>query len=269
MALSVDGETDLDLENNEDALGSDLSRFADYLFNNFFFPLRASSAKTPQLTPLTHSAIQQAQGGGVQAFAGTTDRVDGDQARDDDGNPLFSDPRFSSLEVAHILPHSLTATDKGSLLPPSKAAALDILNMFDNGVIHLIEGDDIDRPQNAITLTYDLHLDFGNFDIFFEALPDQPHTYRICSFLHPVILPGFPVTRTLYLSEDRTIEPPLPRLLALHRAIAHILHLSAAGDYIAKILRDPEWKDTKADGSTELGRLVTLRLGGWMEGISS
>jgi hypothetical protein len=153
--------------------------------------------------------------------------------------------------------------------PASKVAALDILNMFDNGVIHLIEGDDIDRPQNAITLTGDLHLSFGKFEIYFEALPDQTHTYRICSFLHPTILPGFPVTRTLYLSEDRTIEPPLPRFLALHRAIAHILHLSAAGDYIAEILRDLEWKDTKADGSTELGRLVTLGLGGWMEGISS
>jgi len=40
MALSVDDETDLDLENNEDALGSDLSRFADYLFDNFFFPCK-------------------------------------------------------------------------------------------------------------------------------------------------------------------------------------------------------------------------------------
>ncbi|KAK4154408.1 hypothetical protein C8A00DRAFT_32837 [Chaetomidium leptoderma] len=32
------------------------------------------------------------------------------------------------------------------------------------------------------------------------------------------------------------------------------------GDYIDKILRDMEWDDTRADGSTELGRLVTLGL---------
>jgi hypothetical protein len=137
--------------------------------------------------------------------------------------------------------------------------------MFDNEVIHLIEGDDIDRPRNAITLTRDLHLYFGNFDIFFEAIPGQEqHTYRIRSFLPPLITPGFPIVRTLYLTKDRNIEPPSPRLLDLHRAIAHILHLSAAGDYIARILRDMRWKDIRADGSTELGHLVSLRLGGWL-----
>ena len=141
--------------------------------------------------------------------------------------------------------------------------------MFDSGVIHLIEGNDIDRPRNAITLTRDLHNSFDNFDVFFESLPDQEHTYRVRSFLHPLIMPDLPVVRTLYLTENRTIEPPSPRLLALHCAIAHILHLSAAGDYINTILRDMEWKDTRADGSTELGRLVTLGLGGWSEAIHS
>ncbi|KAK3933822.1 hypothetical protein QBC46DRAFT_401156 [Diplogelasinospora grovesii] len=292
MALSVDSENDLDFENNEQDLGSALSRFADYLLDNFFLPLRASSGKTPQPSPLIHSAIQRAQGGGVQDFVGTPERVaglrgdclirdrhrcvisrrfdleeaskrlnmNGDEAEDDDGNLLLADPKFSCLEVAHILPHSLTKIGNGSQLHPSKKAALDILNMFDSGVIHLIEGNDIDRPRNAITLTRDLHTFFGNFDVFFEPLPDQEHTYRIQSFLHPMAIQELPLERTLYLTRSRTIEPPSPRLLALHCAIAHILHLSAAGDYINKILRDLEWKDTQADGSTELGRLVALRL---------
>jgi hypothetical protein len=86
---------------------------------------------------------------------------------------------------------------------------------------------------------------------------------------HPLILPDLPVVRTLYLTENQTIEPPSPRLLALHRAIANILHFSVVGDYINTILRDMEWKDTRADGSTELGRLVTLGLGGWSGVIHS
>jgi hypothetical protein len=69
-----------------------------------------------------------------------------------------------------------------------------------------------------------------------------------------------PPTRTLYLSENRTIEPPSPRLLAVHCAIAHILHLSAAGAYIDRILQDAEEHGIRADGSTELGRLVALGL---------
>ncbi|KAI3335905.1 hypothetical protein F4824DRAFT_462853, partial [Ustulina deusta] len=43
------------------------------------------------------------------------------------------------------------------------------------------------------------------------------------------------VTRTLYPTPTRAIYPPSPRLLAIHHAIAHILHLSAAGALSASI----------------------------------
>ncbi|CAF3447776.1 unnamed protein product [Fusarium graminearum] len=69
-----------------------------------------------------------------------------------------------------------------------------------------------------------------------------------------------PVTRTLF-TEDRSIDPPSARLLAVHRAIAHILHLSAAGDYIDHVLRDVDEFGIRADGSTDLSRLLKLRLG--------
>lgn len=78
---------------------------------------------------------------------------------------------------------------------------------------------------------------------------------------------GLPVTRTLFLAEDRLIDTPSPRLLAIHRAIAHILHLSGAGEYIDRILRDFEEKGVQADGSTDLGRIVNLRYSGWVDGV--
>lgn len=135
--------------------------------------------------------------------------------------------------------------------------------MFDRGVVNLIQGTDIDQPFNALTLTPKLHELFGSFQVFFTPVTDQqPHTYRIDTFLPRIILRNtLPVTRTLYLTKTRIINPPSPRLLAIHRAIAHILHLSAAGDYIDRMLRDMEEKGIQADGSTELGRFVALRLG--------
>ncbi|KAK3935055.1 hypothetical protein QBC46DRAFT_234408, partial [Diplogelasinospora grovesii] len=141
--------------------------------------------------------------------------------------------------------------------------------MFDNGVIQLIEGDDIDRPRNALTLTHNLHRLFGGFDVFPEPASDvEPHTYRIDSFLPPAIVRELlPVTRALYLTESRTIDPYSLRLLAIYCAIAHILHLSAAGAYIDKVLGDMEEKGIRVDGLTELGCLVTLALGGWLNGI--
>ena len=138
--------------------------------------------------------------------------------------------------------------------------------MFDNGVAHLIDGVDIDRPRNALTLTSRFHDLFGSFRVYFQAT-DQPHTYRIDSNLHPVAkAPILPIVRTLYLTETRSIDPPSPRLLAIHYAISQILHLSAAGAYIDRVLRDMDDIGVRADGSTDLGRLVRLGLGGWLDG---
>ncbi|KAK4154842.1 hypothetical protein C8A00DRAFT_42457 [Chaetomidium leptoderma] len=296
----------LELSIDED-IGSELDEqvrtrffgFADYLINNFFLPIKATTRQTPQPSPAFHSAVQRIQGGGE--FAGTPDRLsalrgaclirdrhrcvvsrsfdwveadrrfrrDAGNARDDDGALLEPTP-LDHLEVAHILPHSLTKLGKDSELDPSKQAALAILNMFDDGVTHLIEGTDIDRPRNALTLTLAMHRWFGDFKIFFEPVPaaPEPHTYSIKGLGYPALFKNLvPITRTLYLTDNRTIEPPSPRLLAIHRAIAHILHLSAAGEYIDKILDDMEGtrgQGVEADGSTDLGRLVHLGL--WLDG---
>ncbi|KAM3552373.1 hypothetical protein MY1884_007233 [Beauveria asiatica] len=148
-------------------------------------------------------------------------------------------------------------------LDSSREGALQILNMFDTDVVHFIEGPDIDRPRNAMTLTHNLHQDFGDFQIYFEP-EAQANTYRINTFLPAAIHNFLPVTRELFLTEDRTIEPPSPRFLAIHRAIAHILHLSAAGAFIDTILDDFDQRAARADGTTHLGELVNLKVNGWL-----
>lgn len=49
------------------------------------------------------------------------------------------------------------------------------------------------------------------------------------------------------------IDPPSVQLLAVHRAICPILHLSAAGNYINSTLRDMDDGTVQANGSTRLG----------------
>ncbi|KAF5004724.1 hypothetical protein FDECE_8793 [Fusarium decemcellulare] len=281
-----------------DELKTRLYEFADYLIDNFFLP--PSTRKTPQPTPASHSAVMKTQRQG-HVFAGTPERLaslrgaclirdryrciisrkfdraealkrfqqqrDGIRAVDQDGVPL-DEPgqRFDYLEVAHILPHSLTQLGSSQELSLSKVAALAILNMFDTGVAYLIEGVDIDRPSNALSLTLSHHMSFGDFRVYFEPIEGQPHRYYINTFLPPGLAEDVPVTRTLYITEDKTIDPPSPRLLAVHRAIAYILHLSAAGDYIDELLRDIEEYGIRSDGSTDLPRLVKLGLCGWEVG---
>ena len=145
MALSIDEQQEA--EDDAEDLRSAFFGFADYLMDNFFLPLKASTKKTPQPSPAYHSAIERAQGGG--AFSGTPERVsalrgaclvrdrhrciisrkfdlheaairmrrDGDGALDDDGNLILEgENSVCALEVAHILPHSLMTTNPGSEL---------------------------------------------------------------------------------------------------------------------------------------------------------
>jgi hypothetical protein len=155
----------------------------------------------------------------------------------------------------------------------SKKSALAILNMFDPGIIHEIEGPNIDRPSNAITLTYEAHGLFGNFEIYLEPTDSTiypPHTYKIDSTETDILLypTWLPVTRTLHLSPNHTIDPPSGRLLGIHRACAIILHLSAAGRHIDEILRDSEEVYARSNGSAHLAHIVSLKLGGWFDGVA-
>ncbi|KAI5921713.1 hypothetical protein F4810DRAFT_330693 [Camillea tinctor] len=148
--LRIDGDELVNFEN----IRSKFFDFGDYLFDNFFLPVKASTKKTPQPSPASHSAGQEAQGG--QQYVGTGSRLSDlrrdclirdrhrcvisrkfdlaeaqrrhnpDGARDDDGNLLRNDsngyPEF--LEVAHILPHSLTKVNQGGELSLFKAMKL-------------------------------------------------------------------------------------------------------------------------------------------------
>ncbi|KAG5295649.1 hypothetical protein I7I50_08484 [Histoplasma capsulatum G186AR] len=278
-----------------------MDSFAEYLFDNFFLPMKAVGTKTPQPTPASLSAPPIENVVGTPARLSTLrrdclardhnrcvvtrafnldeaierEKQDPSNFKDDDGVPLEHE-EFALLEVAHIIPHSImsaTTVDGKPQLNESKKTALSILNMFNPGIIHLIEGPNVDRPSNALTLTTEAHSFFGRFDMYFESMDDYSadsrHTYTIRSF-NRLSSRQFrlPVTRTLLLSPNHTIDPPSPELLALHRSIAIILHLSAAGQYIEKIIdeRDQLW--ARNDGSTELGHIVSLGLAGWLNGLT-
>ena len=139
--------------------------------------------------------------------------------------------------------------------------------MFDPGISHLLQGPGIDRTYNAITLTATVHQFFGGFDLFFEPT-DEKHSYVIRAWgeIGSLVEPPLPIRRELRLDPDRAIDPPAPRLLAIHRAVGQILHLSAAGDYIDDILRALEetWAIAE-DGSSDLGSYLNARLGGWAQ----
>ena len=81
-------------------------------------------------------------------------------------HPTFLDERpwwsaIGTFPRHHQMPRAPVANMLPFQDPSKQAALLSILNMFDSGVSYLVEGSNIDRPRNAITLTADLHEDFG------------------------------------------------------------------------------------------------------------
>ncbi|KAG5295524.1 hypothetical protein I7I50_08297 [Histoplasma capsulatum G186AR] len=274
-----------------------MDKFAEYMIDNFFMPLRASSVKTPQPTPTSLSSKQSTPIGTRSRVsklrqeclfrdhhrcvvsrkfdrAEVKKRLDtNEDSTDDDGKPLkdLNNDEFEYLEVAHIIPHSLTSiSPENSQLSESKQAAHHILKIFDPDVIYLIEGQNIDSPKNALTLTQKYHRLFGEFEIYFEPTENK-HEYKLNTTEERPFLrdPLFPVVRQLYLSPEHTIDPPSPQLLAVHSAVARILKLSGAGEYIENILREMEDPCVEADGSTNLERLLNWGLQGWLSLIRS
>ncbi|BCS01847.1 HNH endonuclease signature motif containing protein [Aspergillus luchuensis] len=255
--------------------------------------VKALAAKTPQLTPASFSRAQISEAG-----VGTPQRIptlrrgcllrdrhrcvvtrkfdiqeaedrlakDGTDFKDDDrGSLLPESDAMAFLEVAHIIPHSLmslTSIDGEPKLPEHKQMAHKILNMFNPTATALISGTDIDRPMNALTLTQDLHTLFGRFEILFECV--GPHTYKIDYVKRDRLLRivKLPVTRTLYLTPDRNIDPPSVDLLNIQHAIAKTLHLSAAGNFIDKFLRDMEMEggQVMSDGTSRTYDYVRFKL---------
>jgi hypothetical protein len=136
---------------------------------------------------------------------------------------------------------------------------LYILDIFNPDIGPLIAGPEINSPYNALTLTHNYHQLFGEFEIYFKQKdPTLERTYIINSTKQRPFLrdPLFPVTQELHLSPELTINPPASKLLKVHYAIAHILKLSSAGEYIERTLREMTEICVSVDGLTDLGCLV-------------
>jgi hypothetical protein len=66
-----------------------------------------------------------------------------------------------------------------------------------------------------------------------------------------------PNRRVTLRSHDGRYAAPNPKFLQVHAAVARILHLTGAGEYIEKVLRERKAISYLAtDGSTDVGRLL-------------
>lgn len=171
-----------------------------------------------------------------------------------------------------LLPQQCTPVLTQVLPPqtPQQCKFSTVLDMFDPEALPLIRGVNIDSAKNALTLTSPLHSAFDRFEIGFRAKEDgPPNTYDVIAYDDCFSASfGLPVTTTLS-STIPTAPVPSPILLKIRHSVANILRLTAAGEYIDSVLRDMEAPCLPADGSADIGCMISAKISGWLQEVAS
>ncbi|KAJ3509951.1 hypothetical protein NLJ89_g4944 [Agrocybe chaxingu] len=135
------------------------------------------------------------------------------------------------------------------------AASVAMLERF-GGIdsIKELDGSNLHRLENALTLSADIHSWFSDMRIWLERRPeDPPNTYRPASTKPHVYLVGIPDIVSFSTPDPQRLPLPDPRYLATHAACARVAHMSGAAEDIHKVLRDIEETDVlPSDGPSDV-----------------
>lgn len=142
-----------------------------------------------------------------------------------------------------------------------------MLNIFSPNLSNALHQNEIDSPNNAITLSANLHKRFGRCDLIFEEIEraddNDPIEYQIKSLVQSRfdIKPGTNTNRMRFFDHSKDGIPlPNPYLLKIHASVGKLIYFSAHAEYIDSVLREWEVGHVLGDGCTNLGELVALQL---------
>ncbi|KAK6343963.1 hypothetical protein TWF696_007615 [Orbilia brochopaga] len=129
---------------------------------------------------------------------------------------------FASCEAAHIFPHALNdPVNEDTGLSDAKALFWALANMFDSRLADALRGDNINLPNNGLTLTHDCRIKFGSLKFWLTAIPGAEHSYKIgFSTRRYVFRPGEILSDIVFFQSEDKRSLPDPRYLAFHRALA-------------------------------------------------
>ncbi|KAG9044207.1 hypothetical protein FS837_008621 [Tulasnella sp. UAMH 9824] len=170
-----------------------------------------------------------------------------EQAEADDTFIPPSALRFT--HIAHIFPDSLNQDLTGPDELTGKKAEYSatpwpVVEGFGqvNILTESLNGRDIHRVENVLTMCTSAHKLFDQLKLWFEAT-DVPNTYSICTnnkgnfvLVNPPVPP-----QVTFESTDPSIPLPNSHHLRIHAACAKVAHLSGAAEYFETILN--EWEE--------------------------
>jgi len=162
--------------------------------------------------------------------------------------------------ACHIIPYSIIGEDKAKL--DGKASVISMLSRFSGGeaVERLgLNGQAINRLGNMLTLQPTLHTMFGEFNLWFEPVPDKGRRYRVrTGFEYTYVEDG---TEVDLISHAEGLEAPVPLFLDIHRAVGNIIRECSMCEDIVNWSRDYETTKTlSGDASGNSFEILSIAL---------
>ncbi|EPS99343.1 hypothetical protein FOMPIDRAFT_1147471 [Fomitopsis schrenkii] len=186
---------------------------------------------------------------------------------------------FTPTECCHIIPYSINDMknvneEKFGWKFEGTSIFWGILQSFGYHLQPELNGNNINRPENVMTLTHALHGLFDDLDFWLEEVEGQENTYRTClssnfddaqarESLHLPPTVQFIVHDVDDLAssgargsstsqvQPRHLALPNPKYLRIHAACCKVAHLSGAAEYLEEVYRDVDSLEVLAnDGSS-------------------
>ncbi|KAG8906721.1 hypothetical protein FRB99_006319 [Tulasnella sp. 403] len=189
----------------------DLHDLARRWIDNLLFPIRAQGGRTP--APSTTSSTL-----------------------DQDPSTLLSSttPELAKKDRGHM-----------KLLRSQKSQFWQTVEMFSQVRQEELDGYDINRLENVLTLNITAHHLFGALYIWLKPIPDRPNCYEIgrvpkLDRLVPELLLPAGTVIELTTPDEANLPLPDPRYLALHAACAQIANVSGVAEYLKELVEELE-----------------------------
>jgi hypothetical protein len=257
-----------------------LRQLAESLDTGLLRPMKSKGGKTPAITRSSRLGIEDSIENLYSLDLESATRKDQQKLRAHclkrDGNqciisktwdknsPYPAGAIFAPLDATHIIPFALGAFKTDDERRQISEVWVNILRYFPSLRSRLnMSPADVNKEDNIMMMLSSLHVEFGNFEVIFEAT-ETPNRYRLKTFptFSSYFLSSLPSDKVVTLTCcDNRYPLPNPIYLAVHAAIGNILHASGRAEVIDKLVRDlgdAGGLGLAKDGSTNIGDLLSV-----------
>ncbi|KAJ6029924.1 uncharacterized protein N7446_001012 [Penicillium canescens] len=257
-----------------------LRQLVQSIRDGLLIPMKAKGGKAPtEITPSSRSGVEDSiknlKSQNIEPISRSCQSQLRHRCLERDGNKCLATGQYSHnhahpqnaitthLEAAHIIPFALGSfqANDGEAVDRNAKIWVNLRRYFPVLRNMSFTSERINSEKNVLMLDSQLHTEFGQFRLIFEAT-GVAHQYRIKTFPDTATGPirNLPKNRHVKFKVHKgSWELPDPKLLGIHACIGNFLDMSGQAEIIDKVLKDFEDCGGLApSGSTDIEDLLVV-----------